>query len=105
LDGEKYTEDQVMEAALDGGAEDVALADGVIEVTTAAEDFEAVLNVLTEKSFETISAEIDMIPDAEISLDDEGTGKAARLIEKLEDNDDVQNVYSNLAIPDGFEAE
>jgi YebC/PmpR family DNA-binding regulatory protein len=105
LDGEKYTEDQVMEAALDGGAEDVALADGVIEVTTAPEDFEAVLNVLTEKSFETISAEIDMIPDAEISLDDEGTGKAARLVEKLEDNDDVQNVYSNLAIPDGFEAE
>ncbi|MDR0878830.1 MAG: YebC/PmpR family DNA-binding transcriptional regulator [Treponema sp.] len=105
LDGGKYTEDQVMEAALDGGAEDVALADGVIEVTTATEDFEAVLNILTEKNFETLSAEIDMIPDAEVSLDNDGTGKAVRLVEKLEDNDDVQNVYSNIAIPEGFEAE
>jgi YebC/PmpR family DNA-binding regulatory protein len=105
LDGEKYTEDQVLEIALEGGAEDVTLSDGVIEVTTAAEDFEAVVNALEAKSLETTSAEISMIAEVEVSLDAEGTAKALRLVEKLEDNDDVQNVYSNVAIPEGFEAE
>jgi YebC/PmpR family DNA-binding regulatory protein len=105
LDGEKYTEDQVMEAALDGGAEDVALSDGIIEVTTSPEDFEPVVNVLTEKSFETMSAEISMVADVEVALDTEGTAKALKLIERLEENDDVQNVYSNVEIPEGFETE
>ncbi|MDR0378314.1 MAG: YebC/PmpR family DNA-binding transcriptional regulator [Spirochaetaceae bacterium] len=105
LDGEKYTEDQVLEVALEGGAEDVALSGGVIEVTTAPEDFEPVVAALEAKSLETTSAEISMIAEAEVSLDAEGTAKALRLIERLEDNDDVQNVYSNVAIPEGFEAE
>jgi YebC/PmpR family DNA-binding regulatory protein len=105
LDGEKYTEDQVMEAAIEGGAEDVSLSDGVIEVTTAPEDFEPVINALNGKSFETMSAEISMVPETAVSLDNEGTGKAIRLIERLEENDDVQNVYSNIDIPEGFEAE
>jgi YebC/PmpR family DNA-binding regulatory protein len=105
LDGEKYTEDQVMEAALDGGAEDVSLQDGIVEVVTAPEDFEAVVNALNEKSFETMSAEISMIPEAGVSLDNEATAKTLKLIDKLEENDDVQNVYSNINIPDGFEAE
>ena len=104
LDGEKYTEDQVMEAAIDGGAEDVSSSDGIIEVTTAPEDFEAVVNALTAKSFETMSAEISMVAESEVSLDNESTAKVIRLIEKLEENDDVQNVYSNINIPDGFEA-
>jgi YebC/PmpR family DNA-binding regulatory protein len=105
LDGEKYTEDQVMEAAIEGGAEDVSLLGGVIEVITSPEDFEAVADFLSEKGFETMSAEISMVADVEVALDGEGTSKAARLIEKLEENDDVQNVYSNLEIPEGFEAE
>jgi len=105
LDGEKYTEDQVMEAAIEGGAEDVSLSDGIIEVTTAPEDFEAVVNALNDKSFETMSAEISMVAEADVSLDNEGTAKALRLIDKLEENDDVQNVYSNINIPDGFESE
>jgi YebC/PmpR family DNA-binding regulatory protein len=105
LDGERYTEDQVMEAALDGGAEDVAASDGIIEVTTAPEDFEAVANALSEKGFETMSAEISMVADTEVSLENEATAKAVKLIDRLEENDDVQNVYSNIAIPDGFESE
>jgi YebC/PmpR family DNA-binding regulatory protein len=105
IDGEKYTEDQIMEVALEGGAEDVALSDGIIEVTTAPEDFEPVMNVLGEKGFETLNAEISMVPEAEVSLDHEAVAKVIRLIEKLEDNDDVQNVYSNVEIPEGFEAE
>ena len=105
LDGEKYTEDQEMEAAIEGGAEDVSLSDGIIEVTTAPEDFEAVVNTLNGKSFETMSAEISMVADAEVTLDNDATAKAIRLIEKLEDNEDVQNVYSNISIPDGYVAE
>jgi YebC/PmpR family DNA-binding regulatory protein len=105
LDGEKYTEDQVMEAAIEGGAEDVALSGGVIEVTTAPEDFETVVNALTGKSFETMSAEISMVPEADVSLDNDGTAKVLKLIDKLEENDDVQNVYSNISVPDGFESE
>jgi YebC/PmpR family DNA-binding regulatory protein len=105
IDGEKYTEDQIMEIALDGGAEDVSLDDGIIEVTTAPEDFEAVLNVVNDKGIETLDAEISMVPEVEVALDNDGTAKAVRLIERLEENDDVQNVYSNVEIPEGFEAE
>jgi YebC/PmpR family DNA-binding regulatory protein len=105
LDGEKYTEDQVMEVALDAGAEDISLADGILEVTTAPEDFEAVLNAIQAKEFETMSAEVSMVAEAEVTLDNEGTAKALKLVDKLEENDDVQNVYSNIAIPEGFESE
>jgi YebC/PmpR family DNA-binding regulatory protein len=105
LDGEKYTEDTVMEAAIEGGAEDVSLSGGVVEVTSAPEDFESVLNALHSKNFETMSAEISMVADVDVSLDNEATAKALRLIDKLEENDDVQNVYSNISIPEGFDGE
>ncbi|MCL2127878.1 MAG: YebC/PmpR family DNA-binding transcriptional regulator, partial [Treponema sp.] len=102
LDGEKYTEDDVMEAALDGGAEDVSASDGILEVTSAPEDFEAVMNALQAKNFETMSAEISMVAEAEVTLDNDGTAKVLRLVDKLEENEDVQNVYTNISIPDGF---
>jgi YebC/PmpR family DNA-binding regulatory protein len=105
LDGEKYTEDQVMEAALEGGAEDVVTSDGIIEVSAAPDDFESVVKALEAKSFETTSAEISMIPEAPVLIDNEATGKVLKLVERLEENEDVQNVYSNINIPDGFEAE
>jgi len=104
LDGEKYTEDAVMEVAIEGGAEDISTQDGIIEVTTAPEDFENVLNALQAKSYETMSAEISMVADAEVSLDNDGTAKALKLIDRLEENEDVQNVYTNVAIPEGFDA-
>ena len=104
LDGEKYTEDAVMEIAIESGAEDVASSDGIIEVTTAPGDFESVLNALQAKEFETMSAQISMVAEAEVTLDNDGTAKALRLIDKLEENDDVQHVYTNIAIPDGFDA-
>jgi YebC/PmpR family DNA-binding regulatory protein len=104
MDGDKYTEDAVMEVAIEGGAEDVSLQDGIIEVTTAPEDFENVLNALATKEFQTMSAEISMVAEAEVSLDNDGTAKALKLVDKLEEHDDVQNVYSNIAIPEGFDA-
>ncbi|MDR2701712.1 MAG: YebC/PmpR family DNA-binding transcriptional regulator [Spirochaetaceae bacterium] len=105
LDGEKYTEDQVMEAALEGGAEDVFAVGGIIEVTSAPEDFEGVMEALSAKNFETLNAEISMVADAEVTLDHDATAKALRMIDRLEENDDVQNVYHNMALPEGFSPE
>jgi len=105
LDGEKYSEDQVMEVALEGGAEDVVGEDGIVVVKTAPEDFESVVDALQGKGFETMSAEISMVADVEVELDKDATAKILKLIDRLEDNDDVQNVYSNVSIPEGFEAE
>jgi YebC/PmpR family DNA-binding regulatory protein len=105
LDGEKFTEDQVMEAALEGGAEDVSSTGGIVEVTSAPEDFEGVMEALSAKNFETLSAEISMVADAEITLDNDATAKALRMIDRLEENDDVQNVYHNMAFPEGFSPE
>ncbi|GAB1482733.1 YebC/PmpR family DNA-binding transcriptional regulator [Treponema sp.] len=105
FDGEKYTEDQIMEAALEGGAEDVADADGVIEVTTAPEDFEAVLDALNSNGFESMNAEISMVPELGVPLDKDACRKALKLVDKLEENDDVQSVYHNIEVPDDYEEE
>jgi transcriptional/translational regulatory protein YebC/TACO1 len=64
-----------------------------------------VVDALTKKNFETMSAEISMVAESEISVDKDATAKAVKLIDKLEEDEDVQNVYSNVAIPEGFEAE
>jgi YebC/PmpR family DNA-binding regulatory protein len=105
LDGEKYTEDAVMEAAIEGGAEDVSTSDGIIEVTSAPEDFESVMNALQAKNFETMSAEISMVAEVEVPLETEATAKVLKLVDKLEDNEDVQNVYTNISIPEGYEGD
>ena len=105
LDGDKYTEDDVMEAALDGGAEDVSASEGILEVTSSPEDFEAVVNALQAKNFETMSAEISMIADAEVSLDNDAVAKVLKLVDRLEENEDVQNVYTNISIPEGYNAD
>jgi len=103
FDGEKYKEEEIFEAALEAGAEDVVAEDEMIEVTTAPEDFDSVLEALNQKGFDNSMAEISMIPSTTVSLDKEKTQKVLNLIEKLEDNDDVQNVASNLELPDDWE--
>lgn len=103
FDAENYTEDEIFEAALEAGAEDVSTEDGIIEVITEPDDFNTVVETLQEAGFKTESAEITKIPDSTVTLTDEKTRKALRLIEKLEDNDDVQSVSTNLDIPEGFD--
>jgi len=104
LDGEKTTEDAVMEIALDAGAEDIA-DNGNIEVTTAPADFEKVLEAITKAGLATEMAEISLIPQARVTPDKETAEKIMNLIDRLEENDDVQNVYHNLdtSILDGEE--
>ena len=103
-DAEVVNEDEMMEAGLEAGAEDIVAEDGVITVTTDPSDFESVLDALQAKGYESVSAEVSMVPDTYSSLDEETTRKVLKLIDKLEEDDDVQNVYSNIDVPDGFEA-
>ena len=102
---EKYTEDQILEAALDNGAEDVSTSDGVIEVTTAPADFATVLEAMQAAGFEQESADIQKIADQTVTLDNEKANKVLKIVERLEDLEDVQLVSTNLELPDDFEAE
>ena len=104
-DGESVDFESLFDAALEAGAEDVTNDDGAIEVLTEPGDFEAVLTALQEAGFEQEGAEVAMVPDNTVTLDDEHTGKVLRLIDRLEDNDDVQSVASNLDVPADFEME
>lgn len=103
FDATQYGEDAVLEVALEAGADDVTSASGEIEVTTAPDTFETVLAALGDAGFESTGAEIALVPDATVALDDDGTRKALRLIDLLDDNDDVQEVATNLDIPDDFD--
>ena len=103
FDPSKYSEEDIFNAALEGGAEDVSTSEDSIEVLTEPEDFEGVLKVLTAAGFEPSMAEVTMVPDATVSLDPEKTRKALRLIENIDDHDDVQSVSTNLDIPDDFD--
>jgi YebC/PmpR family DNA-binding regulatory protein len=102
-DGEKYTEDRIMEAALETGADDVQNEGGELVVYTAPDAFETVLNAMNKGGFETDGAEISMVPEAYINPDKETASKVQRLIDRLEECEDVQNVYHNVEIPEGLD--
>ncbi len=101
-DAEVTNEDEVMEAALEAGAEDIVNEGGVITVTTDPGAFETVLEALQGKGYESVSAEVAMVPDMYSAVDMETAGKLQKLIDRLEEDDDVQNVYSNADYPEGF---
>lgn len=94
-------EDALMEAALEAGADDVLTSDdGSVEVFTAFEDFGAVKDQLEAAGFASEAADVSMIPATTAELDLDTAEKVIRLVDMLEDLDDVQNVYSNADIPD-----
>jgi YebC/PmpR family DNA-binding regulatory protein len=95
--------DTLFEAALEAGAEDVSDDSGIIEVITDPSDFGDILEALQAAGFTEEDSEVGMVPDNVVALDVEKTGKVLRLIERLEDCDDVQSVASNLDVPDDFE--
>ncbi len=100
---ETYSEDEILEAALELGAEDISTSDGVIEVVTDPSDFASVLEGMQAANFTESSAEVTKIADLMVSLDNEKTAKVLRIIDRLEELDDVQLVSSNLEIPDDYE--
>lgn len=93
-------EETLMATALDAGAEDVREEDDVFEVLTLPEDFERVKQAFDSKQMKYSSAEVTKIPKTTITLDGREAEQTLRLMESLEDNDDVQKVYSNFDISD-----
>ncbi len=100
LDKAKYTEDAIMEAALEAGADDVVDEDESWTIYTAAADFTSVRDALETAGLEMTSAEFAMIPNNTIEVDAATGRKLLRLMEALEDHDDVQKVHANFDLPD-----
>ena len=97
LDVEDKDEETVMEDAFDAGADDFDMADGVAEVTTSPEAFSEVRQALEEKGYEFISADVAMVPSTRTALTDpDDLKKMGLLLDHLEEDDDVQNIWHNL---------
>jgi YebC/PmpR family DNA-binding regulatory protein len=94
-------EDELMMAALEAGAEDVADQGDTFEITTAPTDFTSVRDALTEAGITLASSDLTMVATTAVPLGNEADArKVLRVLDSLEDNDDVQNVYANFDIPD-----
>ncbi|MGL4981413.1 MAG: YebC/PmpR family DNA-binding transcriptional regulator [Treponemataceae bacterium] len=104
-DGETVSEDEIMEVALENGAEDVVSEEGIITVKTDPSEFATCLEALQEKGFESLSAGVSMVPATYQALDAEMAKKCDKLTDKLEADDDVQNVYTNVEYPEGYTGE
>ena len=101
LDKSVASEDDLMLAAADAGAEDIEDLDDTWQVTTPPTELHAVRTAIEAAGFATKSADLTMIPTTTIALDDEGQAKTVlRLMDALEDHDDVEAVYANFDIPD-----
>ena len=101
IEAEGQDEDDIMEKALEAGASDFNADGDVFEIITEPEDFSAVRVDLEEQGFSFVSAEIEMLPDVYSSIDDpDAAEKMDKLLDLLEDNDDVQNVWHNWERPD-----
>lgn len=103
FDKKLLDEDKAMTIAIDAGADDIVVEEDTIEILTEYENFESVLTAFNNEKIEHISAEITMIPNTEQEVPTEKIEKVLNLIDRLEDLDDVQNVYTNLKIPDDYE--
>jgi YebC/PmpR family DNA-binding regulatory protein len=90
-------EEEIMETAMEYGAEDIKEYDEVLVIESAPEDFNALLEAISGLGVEILESNIDYIATNEIDVDDETAEKVERLIDTLEDDDDVQNVIHNMA--------
>ena len=97
-------EEQAMEIGLEAGADDIVTnEDGSIDVYTAPEAFADVVEAFEAKGIKPTNAEVSMVPSTEAELDADNAAKCMRMIDALEDLDDVQNVYHNASFPDDVE--
>ena len=102
FDKSVLTEEQAMEIGLEAGADDIIDEQDAIEVVTTIENFQNVLKAFDDNNISHISAEITKIPDSYQEVGEERLEKVLNLIEKLEDLDDVQTVYTNLKLPENY---
>lgn len=96
-------EDELMMLALEAGAEDFASEDEVYIITTTPEDFGTVREELEKNSIEFLEAEIKKVPDTYTSIDEDVAKSFQKMLDVLEDDDDVQNVYHNAEFPEGWD--
>ncbi|MFQ5746635.1 MAG: YebC/PmpR family DNA-binding transcriptional regulator [Gemmatimonadota bacterium] len=100
LDASRLTEDAAMEMALQAGAEDMRAEDGFFVLTAEAADFHAVLEAVREAGIEPTEAELAMIPTSGVRVEGREAERLLKLIEELEDHDDVLKLYSNFEVDD-----
>lgn len=100
IDPKDNDPEEIALIAIDSGAEDVEVSDGMVEVYTQVQDFKTVEEALANASFEITNAQLSWIPQSTMSLDEKQTLQTMKLIEALEDLDDIQQVFSNLDISD-----
>ena len=100
VDSDKCKEDELMEVALEAGAEDLKKGEETFEVITSLSDFEKVKKAIKEKGIEYNLAEVTMIPKNVKKLDAQVGKQLLRLIDAVEEHDDVQHVYANFDVPD-----
>ena len=100
VDASVMSEDEMMEIALDAGAEDMQNDGKTYQILTAPEDFHSVLDAIKGKGVEPISSEIAMIPQNTVKLDGAQATQMLKLYDALDDHDDVQSVYANFEIDD-----
>jgi YebC/PmpR family DNA-binding regulatory protein len=96
---EGLDEDELVLLAADAGAEDASQDEGTWQVTTAATDLAGVRDALEAAGLAVESAELTMVPKTTVELDGDGARRVLRLVDALEENDDVQDVYANFDIP------
>lgn len=96
----KANEDQLGMDAIEAGAEDINLEESVLEVLTKPEDFEKVRDTLKQKGYTPSSAEVSMFPQSTVKLSGEDAHKVVKLVNSLEEHDDVQSVHANFDVPD-----
>jgi YebC/PmpR family DNA-binding regulatory protein len=106
IEREGHEEDKVMEDCLEAGASDFQADEDVFEIYTEPGDFSGVLDDLQKKGYEFVTAEVEMVPNTYVTLTDaDAAVKMQHLLDALEDNDDVQNVWHNWDNPDQDEEE
>jgi YebC/PmpR family DNA-binding regulatory protein len=102
---DKVDEDRLMEVALEAGADDVRREGDTFEVTCAPDEYSSVSEALDSEGIEIVAKEITRIPQNTVELDVSTARKVLKLLETLDDHDDVQNVSANFDIPDEAMAE
>lgn len=102
--GKAVDEEQLLGVVLEAGAEDMNTEGDQYEITCAPEDFEALLEAMEKTGVKWESAEISMVPETTILLDGQDAVRLMKLVDALEEQDDVQSVYGNFELPDEEEA-
>jgi len=93
-------EDKLMTIALDAGAEDMQREESLFAITTTSKDFEKVRDAITKSGIKPLSSEVTMVPTTNVKLEGKQAEQMIRLMEELEEHDDVQHVYANFDIPE-----